>query len=1175
MKMVSGNLCPLGRFLASFALIFVIAAGAPGQETATATITGTVSSAKGGVIAGAKIILTDKATAKTSVVTADANGNFNATGLVPSDYALRVEAPSFVTQTVMVTAHAGPPTHTNIELSPEPVPGVVDVSQISDLPFNGRDFLQGASLQPGIQTFDAGILDSTKNGLFALSMGGVNNRVRPRIDVDGVTTANQSTGSSTQNIPVSAIQEFHYGGVLGLISDQLYSPGTLNFVTRSGGKALHGDVFGLYRNGDVLAASLPGGNNHDWGRQQYGGNVGGALIPDKLYFSADVQRNKQDLANSVLLGGPFSAIAPLGLIVDEPFREFETSDRLDYKVSDTTRAFYRFTYDQNNDIAPFRQGSNLQAYQSKINTPSSAGGVDFNSGSFTNSLRFQYLRFKNVLGQPNTPGLAVPAFPVTVNIGGGATTHCDAGSLFCAGLTPFVSQQTQQSNFQFRYDGSRTWNNHIFHAGASFDRIRAGLFNSRYALAPSLSDQGSVALPANILGSNGDPANPLNYPVQWAFLGNGQGFTSERSAFGMAGGGFGDNQLDLYGGDTWKVRPNITVTYGVHWLRDSGLTDSDIAAIPALNSWGPGLGDKVHQPNVNFAPQLGVAWDTSRSGKTIVRAGAGLFYDTSLFQDLALDRSLRLAQGSFNSTPAACISGAPGEIQWPNAGAAGALLAGGAGVVNANGTASPTWCGESIGMAAPQAVALQTAYQAAVAAASGVNANFMGNPGAYAGPYVNGLSLLAPNYQTPRSLQMDIGVQHELWPGLVFTADYVRNVTTRTLLGIDVNQGGAADTFNVTNAMTDRDAAQTAASCPIGPGEVGCMVGKLGPAGALAAYGAAGIGGPAQVTGGAACPFCAFPGIHPNLGVNVMNFPVGRSVYSGELVSLKKQFATFSRGVRGASFQVSYAHSRYVSQSDDEDLTPVATDYANPDRFTGPSAFDRTHQISVAAHFDLQRSFQLSFISHILSPLPQTLRFQQSAGGAEVLVTDWNGDGTTGDVIPGSSIGAYMRSIKATNLQSFISTYNSTAAGGSTPAGQQLTTAGVFTSQELAEMGAVMQPLAAPVGDVAGLGWLKTFDLRLGWQHKLGDRFTITPSVALFNVLNFANFDLPGNEQNGVLNFGTGSVSPWATVLQPQNTVGGSSSSSIFARSNRASLQSGMSAAGAPRSVEWGLKISF
>ena len=1157
------------------AAVMLVTVGAS-QETPTAAISGTVSSAKGGTISGAKLILTDKATAKTSIVNTDADGKFKAENLTPSDYALRVEAPAFITETVFVTAHAGPPTQVDVQLSPEPVPGVADLSRFPDLPFHDRDFLSAASLYPGIQTYDAGDLDSASNGVRALSSAGNPGRVRPQILVDGLTVANESSGWATQSISLGAIQEFQFGGVLAPISNQLYSPGALDFVSRSGGNTLHGDLFGLYSNGGVLSASLPGGHNHDWGRQQYGGELGGAIIPDKLFFYGDVQRNKQDLANSILLAGPFSTLAPAGVTLPDPYRDFRASARLDYRVSETTSAFYRFTYDQADGFAPFPQSQSLQQYQSKVKAPANSLGIDFNSGSFVNSLRFEYLNFKNTFGPGGTTLSSLASFPVSVNIGGGSTTQCGAGALFCTGTSPFTSQQTHQYNSQFRYDGSRTMGDHVLHLGVSFDRIRAGLFDSRYALGPAFSDQGSVVLPAGIFGSDGNPSNFLNYPVQWAFLGNGQGFASEKSALGFAGGGFADNQIDLYGGDTWKIRPTITLTYGVHWVRDGGLNDSDLAAIPALNAWGPGLGDKVRQPNLNFAPQIGVAWDPSASGKTIIRAGAGLFYDTSLFQNVALDRPLRLAQGSFNATPAACVGSAAGEIQWPNAGAPGSPIAGGAGIVNANGTVSPTWCGESIGMATPQAIGLQTAYQAAIAAA-GVNANYMGNAGGYAGPYVNGLSLLAPNYQTPRTFQVDIGLQHELWPGLIFTADYVRDVATRTLLGIDVNQGGAADTFNVANAMNDRDAAQSLAGCPIGPGEVGCMVGKLGPSGALSAYGAAGIGGPAQVTGGAACPFCAFPGIHPNLGVNVMNFPVGRSVYSGELVSLRQQFKVFSRGLRSASFQASYAHSRYVSQSDDEDLTPVATDYANPDRFTGPGALDRTHQISVAAHFDLQKSLELSFIGRLLSPLPQTLRFQQNSGGAEVLITDWNGDGTTGDIIPGSNIGSYMRGYSSSYLQTLISNYNSNVAGSATPqtpAGQQLVTAGVFSLPELEQMGGVQQSLAAPAPDIAGLGWLKTLDVRLGWQHKFGERFTITPSVALFNAFNFANFDLPGNTQSGVLNFGADSLSPWATIVQPQNTVGGTSPAGVSGRINRAS-QSSISATGAPRSLEWGLKISF
>ncbi len=1165
----------LGFFCVVFACFLAIAVA---QDAGTATISGTVSSSKGGPISGAKVFITNKTTGQTTSVTTDADGKYTSATLAVTDFALRVEARSFVSATTILTTRADAPTTIEIKLDPLPVPGVVEPGRHGELPFDGLNFLQSGELEPGIQLDDAGAFDPTKNGLLSLSFAGGIGRTSPRVDVDGVAAADESVGFVTQNIPLNAVQEFRFGGVLAPISDQLLTPGSVNIVTRSGGDDLHGNLFGFYRNGDVLSASLPGGHSNDWGRQQYGGNLGGAIIPDKLFFFADVQRNKQDLANPVLFAGPFSSLVPAATTIEEPFREFETTDRVDYNLSENARAFYRFSYDRSSNVAPFGQGPSLQAYQTKNNTPSNALGVDFNSGDFVHSLRFEYLKFKNVISQPST-GVAItaPLLP-TVNIGGGTQGQCEPGSLYCAGPSPFASQQTQQSDLQFRYDGSRVWNNHIFHVGASFNRITVGGFDARYSLAPSLSDPSSVVLPAGVFGSTGDPADPLSYPVQWAFLGNGQGFATEKSAFGFPGGGLTDNQIDLYGGDTWKIKPSVTLTYGLHWLRDTGRGDSDLGAIPALNSWGPGLGAKVRQPNLNFAPQVGVSWDASSSGKTIVRAGAGLFYDNSVFGNAALDRPLRLAQGTLVSTPAACIGGAPGEIQWPNAGVAGSTLAGGAGLVNVNGTVSPTWCGESIGLAGPQAIALQQAYQAATTAAAGTNASYIGNPGAYAGPYVNGLSLLAPNYQTPRTAQFDVGVQHELWPGLVLTLDYVRDVSTRTLLGLDVNQGGSANTFDATNAASDRDAAQTANACLAGPGQVSCMVAKLGPAGALAAYGNAGIGGPAQVTGGAPCPFCAFPGLHPNLGVNVMNFPEGRSVYSGEIVSLKQQITNFSRGVQRASFQFSYSHSRYVSQSDDDSLAHPATDYANPDRFTGPSALDRTHQFSIGAHFDLQKSLQVSFISHLLSPLPATLRFQQTSGAAEVLVTDWNGDGTTGDIIPGSNVGSYMRSIKASGLQSFINTYNSNTAGGTnpqTPAGQQLITAGVFSLQDLEQLGGVMQPLAAAVPDPAGMGWLKTFDIRLGWEHRLGERVTIVPSIALFNALNFANFDLPGNTQNGVLNFGAGSLSPWATALQPQNTVGGTSVSGVTGRSNRASLQSGMSAAGAPRSVEWGLKISF
>src|SRR5947207_238113 len=299
-----------------------------------------------------------------------------------------------------------------------------------------------------------------------------------------------------------------------------------------------------------------------------------------------------------------------------------------------------------------------------------------------------------------------------------------------------------------------------------------------------------------------------------------------------------------------------------------------------------------------------------------------------------------------------------------------------------------------------------------------------------------------------------VGIQHELRPGLVFNADFLRNVTTRNLLGIDVNHGGAVNTFNLVNAINDRDTAQTnavtlggAANCPAGTNQVGCMIASFGStAGALAAYGREGIGGPAQVTGGAPCPTCAFPGLHPNLGVNVMNFPYGRSVFTAFDLSLKQQIVNFAPGIKHAYLQLAFSRSKYVSQSDDSGLASLASDYFSPDHFTGPSDLDRKNQFAVGGYFDLPRAFGLGLLGHFASPLPVTLRLQQDAGAAEILVSDWTGDGSTGAIVEGSNVGSYMRSIKPSGLSQFITNYNSNLAGTLTPAGSTLQTGGVCSS---------------------------------------------------------------------------------------------------------------------------------
>jgi hypothetical protein len=109
-------------------------------------------------------------------------------------------------------------------------------------------------------------------------------------------------------------------------------------------------------------------------------------------------------------------------------------------------------------------------------------------------------------------------------------------------------------------------------------------------------------------------------------------------------------------------------------------------------------------------------------------------------------------------------------------------------------------CNETIGEAAAGLAAFQTSYQ------SQVKFDLKApNPNYLATQLANGVNLptglFAPGYKTPRSLQMNVGIQRELRSGMVLTVDYLRNVTTHTLLGVDANHVGDVRYFNKSAAQ--------------------------------------------------------------------------------------------------------------------------------------------------------------------------------------------------------------------------------------------------------------------------------------------------------------------------------------------------------------------------------------
>jgi hypothetical protein len=470
---------------------------------------------------------------------------------------------------------------------------------------------------------------------------------------------------------------------------------------------------------------------------------------------------------------------------------------------------------------------------------------------------------------------------------------------------------------------------------------------------------------------------------------------------------------------------------------------------------------------------------------------------------------------------------------------------------------------------------LQAAYQAAVLAAGpAANGAYIGNTLA-AGGGVNGINMFAPNYQTPRSVQMNIGFERQLGKGVVWNADYIRNVGTHTLLAVDVNHVGDVRFFNKTNAQNAIAATLSACGAPTIDAAIAACPGLHGSGpgngATIGDFAGNGLDSGTNLCGGFSCPDAAFPGQNPILGVNQMLFPAGRSTYNALSTSLRANVRNPFTGIKAANWIVSYSLSRYLGSALDSDFINTAIDNNHPTGFLGPNGLDRTHQFSFGGTIDLPGSFRFGAVGHVYSPLPLSLTLPGPGPGG-IFVSDVTGDGSgdgsgvypTGDLVPGTKIGSYGRKIKSNDLGGFISQYNANVAGGVTPAGQVLISNGLFSLAQLQALGGVLPALQGPPADQVSMGWLKTFDLKFSYPRKVGEYFTIEPSVSVFNAFNNPNFDLPGNTLSGVLN------------LQGDTTSTGSVNNTTAAtRTTRVLPGSGVFDLGAPRVVEFGLKFSF
>src|SRR5258705_620610 len=313
---------------------------------ATGSFSGTVSDNSGAVVAGAKVSIIAQATNISREATTDDTGHYLVPLLGIGDYTVRVEAPGFKNaeakdQRLQVDEHR----ELNFKLVPASVTTSVEVSatevavqttnptlgqvitaqQVADLPLNGRDFVQLATLTPGVSQetnpnsfFTQGASSEVAaRGTYSLSVGGSRAQSTDWL-FDGVDN-NELTGGGISILPsIDAIQEFkvltyNYSAEFGTRAGP-----TVLVTTKSGSNKIHGSLFEFFRNTKLDAQSAFASTKEQFNLNQFGGAVGGAIQKDKTFFFLDYQGKRQRH------GIPFVGVIPTpemvaGDFTNDPF----------------------------------------------------------------------------------------------------------------------------------------------------------------------------------------------------------------------------------------------------------------------------------------------------------------------------------------------------------------------------------------------------------------------------------------------------------------------------------------------------------------------------------------------------------------------------------------------------------------------------------------------------------------------------------------------------------------------------------------------------------------------------------------------------------------------------------------------------------------------------------------
>ena len=481
---------------------------------------------------------------------------------------------------------------------------VLGEKELRSLPITSRNVYNFHLLGPGVKG-----IPSTGFGTTQFTFGGSNRSTWTVDGLDNTARRNSrqirlviSTPESVQEMQViSGAYSAEFGRAAG---------GVINVISRSGTNDLHGSGMGLYRPLETTARAPLAATRASQTWWMVAGNLAGAIKKDRLWFFINDEFNPLRIPQPVTIL-PANATAlnlPASDLGNSPFGEtFHTpSAKLNFKLNDKNSGFLRynrFTNDQPGGGGGLTTIGRSLTFEDRMNG-GAAQLATVISPNLLNEFRFGLNRRAETRetyaqGQPN-----------------GAQININNVANF--GVNPLAGSGSVEASTQFIDNLSWTKGRHTVKTGIDYQTTN---FDVRSALTRLFSFNGLAAVsgvrPAvtpldqylNTLRSSIDPATQRAFT--YTQLSQDLGENSVKLRF---------NFINLFVQDEYRINSRLTLNLGVRY---------ELILFPILDDKAPyELSRRINKDKNNIAPRIGLSYSPFKDGKTVIRAGYGLFYDS-------------------------------------------------------------------------------------------------------------------------------------------------------------------------------------------------------------------------------------------------------------------------------------------------------------------------------------------------------------------------------------------------------------------------------------------------------------------------------------------------------------------------------------------------------------------